>query len=278
MLAAGRMSNAFLNEPLEKTRFHIPQMDCAAEESMIRMRLEGMVAIHTLEFDLARRELVVYHQGDANSIAEAIRQLKMQPAMIAQASVAADVPAGAAIEKKTLWVVLLINALFFLIEAAAGWLAHSMALLADSLDMLADALVYGLSLYAVGGSLAIKKKVARFSGYFQLSLALIGFVEVLRRVFGYEELADFRSMMLVSFLALLANAYCLYLLQRSRSTEVHMQASMIFTSNDIIINLGVVLAGVAVYLTASNLPDLLIGGLVFLLVSRGAFRILRLGR
>jgi Co/Zn/Cd efflux system component len=57
-----------------------------------------------------------------------------------------------------------------------------------------------------------------------------------------------------------------------------MQASMIFTSTDVIVNLGVIAAGVIVYLTASKLPDLAIGTIVFILVGRGAYRILQLSK
>jgi Co/Zn/Cd efflux system component len=153
-----------------------------------------------------------------------------------------------------------------------------MGLVADSLDMLADALVYGLSLWAVGSTVTRKKKVAKLSGYFQLALALLGLLEVIRRFIGFEEVPDFQTMIIVSALALIANSVCLYLLQKSKSQEAHMKATMIFTSNDIIINTGVILAGILVLLTQSKYPDLIIGAIVFLIVVRGAFRILKLGK
>jgi Co/Zn/Cd efflux system component len=153
-----------------------------------------------------------------------------------------------------------------------------MGLVADSLDMLADALVYGLSLWAVGSTVTRKKKVAKLSGYFQLALALLGLSEVIRRFISFEEVPDFQTMIIVSVLALIANSVCLYLLQKSKSNEAHMKATMIFTSNDIIINTGVIAAGVLVLLTQSKYPDLIIGAIVFLIVVRGAFRILKLGK
>jgi len=109
-------------------------------------------------------------------------------------------------------------------------------------------------------------------------LALIGLVEVIRRFISFEEVPDFQTMIIVSILALIANSVCLYLLQKSKSKEAHMKATMIFTSNDIIINTGVILAGVLVLLTQSKYPDLIIGAIVFLIVVRGAFRILKLGK
>ena len=159
-----------------------------------------------------------------------------------------------------------------------GLLANSMGLVADSLDMLADALVYGISLLAVGAAVAKKKQIATLAGYFQMTFAIVGFVEVLRRFFGFAEVPVFQTMIVVSLFALLANGICLYLLQKSKSQEAHMQASMIFTSNDIIINTGVIVAGILVHWTHSSLPDLLIGLIVFLLVMRGARSILQLGK
>ena len=154
-----------------------------------------------------------------------------------------------------------------------------MGLVADSLDMLADSFVYGISLFAVGGTLTKKKRIAKIAGYFQITLAIIGFSEVLRRFFGAEELPDFWTMIIVSILALIANGICLYILQKSKSKEeAHMKASMIFTSNDIIINLGVISAGLLVNWLDSNKPDLIVGTIVFGLVVQGAFRILKLSK
>jgi Co/Zn/Cd efflux system component len=153
-----------------------------------------------------------------------------------------------------------------------------MGLVADSLDMLADATVYGLSLFAVGHVAAKKKKVAKLSGYFQLALALFGITEVIKRFLGFEEVPSFQTMIIVSIFALIGNAVSLYVLQKSKNNEVHMQASMIFTSNDVIVNIGVIAAGALVFITNSKYPDLIVGALVFVLVTKGTFRILNLAK
>jgi Co/Zn/Cd efflux system component len=85
-------------------------------------------------------------------------------------------------------------------------------------------------------------------------------------------------MIIISLLALIGNGLCLYLLQKSKSKEAHMQASMIFTSNDVIVNLGVIVAGGLVYLTNSKYPDLIVGTIVFIIVGQGAFKILKLSK
>ena len=146
-----------------------------------------------------------------------------------------------------------------------------MGLIADSLDMLADSLVYGLSLFAVGQVAMRKKKIAKLSGYFQMFLAVLGLLEVIRRFMGIENLPVFQNMIVISFLALIANSISLYLIQKAKSKDAHMQASMIFTSNDIVINAGVIVAGTLVYLTSSRYPDLIIGTIIFLIVIQGTF-------
>ena len=124
-----------------------------------------------------------------------------------------------------------------------------------------------------------KKAIAKIAGYFQIVLALIGLGEVIRRIIYPVEFPNYLTMIIISIFALIGNGICLYLLQKSRDKEeAHMKASLIFTSNDVVINLGVILAGILVYWLNSNMPDLIIGTIVFFIVSKGAFRILSLSK
>ena len=79
-------------------------------------------------------------------------------------------------------------------------------------------------------------------------------------------------------LALTANVICLLLLQRTKSKDTHIQASILFSSNDVIINAGVILAGFLVWQLDNQMPDLITGGIVFLIVTSGALRILKLAK
>lgn len=264
---------------LRKSLFLITKMDCPSEENLIRVKLDGMTQIKQLDFDLEKRELTVIHIGEVFPIEKKIVELNLNSTlMTTQQTEDLPVQDSAVLESKVLWMVLLINFGFFLIEMVSGLFSESMGLVADSLDMLADAFVYGLSLFAVGAAIGRKKRIATMSGYLQLLLAFIGMAEVIRRFIGIETSPDFRTMIIVSMLALVANAVCLYLLKKAKSNEAHMRASMIFTSNDVIINLGVIVAGALTYFTQSNKPDLIIGSIVFVIVTKGAFRILQLGK
>lgn len=254
-------------------------MDCPSEENLIRMKLDGISSIANLDFDIPNRKLTVFHKDGIEQIESAVLDLNLGGKKISTVHTDRTRFEEDKNQKKLLWAVLGINFIFFLIEMSTGLISKSMGLVADSLDMLADSLVYGISLFAVGGSLIRKKRIAKTAGYFQIILAIVGFVEVLRRFLGEEELPDFSTMIVVSIFALLANGVCLYILQKSKSKEeAHMKASMIFTSNDIIINLGVIVAGCLVIWLNSSKPDLIIGSIVFFLVIQGAFRILKLSK
>ena len=183
---------------------------------------------------------------------------------------------AASLERGTLWTLLAINATMFATEAIVGWLGESTGLLADSLDMLADAGVYGIALYAVG-RLDRQAVAAAISGVLQMLLGLGVLVEVIRRfVVGSEPVSAL--MMITGALALAANMTCLALIAKHRKGGVHMRASWIFSTNDAIANLGVIVAGGLVWALGSRLPDLIIGSIISLIVLRGSVQILREAR
>ena len=176
-------------------------------------------------------------------------------------------------QKKVLIVLLVINALMFLVELGFGWIAESTALIADSLDNLADAVVYGIGLYAVGRSMAHKANAALLSGYFQGALGVLIVLDIVRRVWMGSE-PESELMMIIGSVALVANVICLLLIQKHRRGEVHMRASWIFSANDVIANLGVIVAGILVMWLDKRWPDIVIGSVISILILRGAFRIL----
>lgn len=178
------------------------------------------------------------------------------------------------LERKTLIVLLAINAFMFVTEFILGWQAQSIGLIADSLDMLADAAVYGLSLYVVGKGILHQVKAAQISGFLQIILGLGVIFEVLRRlVFGSEP----QSFLIVSVgtAALIANIICLLLISKHREGGIHMRASWIFSTNDVIANLGVIISGILVTIVGNRFPDLIIGAIISFIVIRGGVKILK---
>ncbi len=182
--------------------------------------------------------------------------------------------AGEGRQRSVLWVLLGVNAAMFVVELVWGVAAESSALIADAMDMLADALVYGISLYAVGRTITDKARAAFTSGLFQMLLGLGVAVNVGRRLLGGSA-PEPLVMLSVGLLALMANLFCFLLIFRHRKGEIHMRASWIFSRNDVLANAGVMLGGALVAVTGSPLPDLAIGIVIACLVARGGIHILR---
>ncbi len=263
------------------SQFSVPKMDCPAEERMVRLALRDVQSIAGVEVDLAERRVRVVHDGSVEPVAAALASLDLgvtrlstvesAPSDVAPAAGGATPPE----EARTLYTLLAINAAMFVVELASGWIAQSTGLVADSLDMFADASVYAIALYAVGRDTRHQRRAARLSGWLQACLALGAMVEVVRRLWSGSE-PEPPLMMGIAAIALVANVSGLLLLSRHRKGGVHMQASWIFSTNDVLANLGVMVAGVLVAWTGSPVPDLAIGSLIAILVLNGARRILRL--
>lgn len=264
--------------PLTRSVFRIPGMDCPSEEQMIRLRLaDATVAV--MAFDLPARTLVIDHTGDAGDLLHRLEPLGYGAALLEskllKAGDAAIVPSDDAAEARVLWILLGINAVMFVVEIVAGWLAGSAGLISDAADMFADAAVYSMALYAVGKNARHKLSAAKLSGILQLVLAVGALIETSRRVITGSSPEEF-TMIGISLLALAANVACLLLISRHREGGVHMRASYIFSANDVLANLGVIIAGVLVGWTASPLPDWIAGFAIGGMVLIGAIRILRL--
>lgn len=180
-------------------------------------------------------------------------------------------------QQKALRWLLAINGFMFVAEFTAGLLSQSTALVADSLDMFADAAVYSVGLYAVGKAALHKARAASISGVLQILLALFALGEVIRRFLMGSE-PEPAYMMLVGLVALIANVTCLAIIAKHRRGEVHMRASWIFSTNDVIANLGVIAGGALVYYLDSRFPDLVIGFIVGIIVLRGGIQIMKEAR
>lgn len=260
----------------KESTFVVPKMDCPSEERLIRLALEPLDQVEGMRFDLDARTVAVVHRGSADSVLAELEPLGFGARLDTSVDAQGDVPIEDPVaEGRVLRQLLAINAAMFVAELGFGLWAQSTGLIADSLDMLADAMVYGLALYAVGRAVSDQKRAARWSGWLQLLLALGALGEVARRsIVGSEPVEAL--MIGVAAIALVANLTCVALLARHREGGVHLKASWIFSTNDALANVGVILAGVLVLATGSAVPDLVVGTAVGLLVLSGAVRILRL--
>ena len=177
-------------------------------------------------------------------------------------------------ESRVLITLLLINLFMFFVEFTFGILSESTALIADSLDMLADATVYAIGLYAVGKAAIVKINAAHLSGIFQIILGVFVLIDVVRRALTGSE-PESLLMVSIGIIALIANVICLRLISKHKDGDVHMRASWIFSKNDVIANFGIIAAGGLVYLFDSRFPDLVIGLAISALVIRGGIHIIK---
>lgn len=177
-------------------------------------------------------------------------------------------------QRGTLRIVLVINAVMFLVIVVAALYGNSTALLADSLDNLGDALTYGLSLYAVSRGAAAKARVALFKGGLIFLAAFAVAAQIIYKLF-VPSTPLFEVMGAFSLLGLAANSVCLFLLWRHRHEDVNMSSVWECSRNDIASNLSVFVAAGAVWLTGSGWPDIVVAlGLVWLLM-RSAMRVVK---
>jgi len=174
---------------------------------------------------------------------------------------------------RVLWIVLGINALMFAIEGWAGLLAHSTSLLADALDMLGDALVYGFSLFVLGRSARWQAGAALAKGGFMLAFGLGVLGEAFYKVF-HPVMPGVETMGVVGGIALAANLVCFFLLYHHRGDNLNMSSVWLCSRNDLVANVGVLLAAAGSFLLASRWPDIIVGGIIASLFLSSALNVL----
>lgn len=160
--------------------------------------------------------------------------------------------------KRILWIVFGINLAMFIVEFVFGLRARSTALLADSLDMFADAFVYGLSLFVLNKSHIQQAKASMLKGGMMIVLGLFVLSENFYKII-YPTLPSAETISVLGLLALIANVICVGLLLKYRDNSINVKSAWICSLNDAFGNVAVIIAGVLVGLFGSQWPDVIIG-------------------
>ena len=174
-------------------------------------------------------------------------------------------------------VVLILNSVMFGVEFVSGLMVGSIALIADSLDMLGDALVYGFSLYVVGRTPVWKARAALAKAAVMGLFGAFVLVQTLYKI-AVPQIPAYETMGLIGTVALAANAVCLSLLWRHRTEDINMRSVWLCSRNDIIANVSVLFAAAAVWALSSAWPDIIVGALICILFLRSAFVVTREAR
>lgn len=177
-------------------------------------------------------------------------------------------------QSATLKWVLVINAVMFVVELAAGLFASSVSLVADSLDMLGDALVYGFSIYVVARGTKMKAISALLKGSIMAVFGFFVFGQAIYKMM-VPQLPMFETIGAIGVLALAANSACLALLWRHRTDDINMNSVWLCSRNDIIANVAVLFAAFGVWLINSGWPDILVGLAIAALFLRSALFVFR---
>jgi len=176
--------------------------------------------------------------------------------------------------RRALLAVIAINGVMFIVEMSAGAFAGSRALQADALDFFADTMTYALSLYVIGKSLRLRASVALMKG---VSLALMGLWVFGSTAYDVLILETPRAEVIgiVGILALAANLGSVWLLLPHREGDANVRSVWLCSRNDAIGNLAVIAAALAVWISGTAWPDLIVAGLMAALFCWSAFHILR---
>lgn len=176
-------------------------------------------------------------------------------------------------QRRVLVIVMIINIAMFVIEFAAGVVAQSSALMADSVDMLGDAFVYALSLYALSRGPRWEAGAALAKGLIILAFGIGIIIEIAFKI-NNGVTPSSRMIIIFSAIALLANGLCLALLWRFRTLNVNMSSTFECSRNDVVSNVGVLAAGALVAASDSFWPDIVIAAIIATIFLRSAFSVL----
>lgn len=177
-------------------------------------------------------------------------------------------------QRRVLVIVMAVNLIMFAAEFGFGLIAQSSAMMADSVDMLGDAIVYALSLYALGQGERWQAGAALAKGGLILAFGIGILIETVFKV-AEGVTPSSNIMLVVTSFALAANLGCLALLWRFRRLNVNMASTFECSRNDVIANVGVLVAAVLVAWSGKGWPDIAAGIVIALLFLRSAAHVLR---
>lgn len=265
-------------------RYHVTGMDCsscAAKVEGAARKVEGVAdvkvsiasQIMTLDVDDPRARLPAVEQAVTSLGYQLDRIGTSNAAGAADDDKVPDLSHVTPAYKRALWIVVLLNAGYGVVEIAGSILAGSQALQADALDFIGDGAISFLGLIAVGWGLAARAKAALLQGVF---LALLGFGVIgstLYRVFVEHEPQTF-LMGSFAVVACIVNILAAVVLIPHRKGDANMRAVWLFSRNDAIGNLAVVAAAGVVWWLDSAWPDLVVAFIIAGLFLQSAWTII----
>ena len=234
-------------------RYRIIGMDCPDDVAMIEKAARKVAGVEDARVSLAAHAMTV-HLADGpaplSELEQAVTGLGFRLDRLDAASNGDDeLPAGLShitpAYKRALWIVIILNVGYGLIEMVGGFLSGSQALKADALDFVGDGLISFLGLLAIGWLPIWRARAALFQGLFLGALGLGVLATTAYRVL-MQGVPEAELMGVLGLVALAVNVTAALVLLPHRSGDANMRAVWLFSRNDALGNLAVVIAAVLV--------------------------------
>lgn len=276
------MANGNATSSTEAARYHVTGMDCASCAAKIEKAARGVAGVHDVKVSIASQVMTLSVDDQAArlpAVESAVAGLGYRLNRIGETADddddrIPDLSHVTSAYKRALWIVVLLNVGYGIVEAAGSFLAGSQALQADSLDFIGDGLISFLGLMAVGWGLAARAKAALLQGVF---LGLLGLGVVASTVYRIFVEHQPESLLMSGFavVAFAVNVAAAVVLLPHREGDANMRAVWLFSRNDAIGNLMVVLAAGLVFWTGTQWPDLVVAFIIAGLFLQSAWSIIR---
>jgi Co/Zn/Cd efflux system component len=264
----------------QRVRYRVTGMDCAHDAAEIEEAASGVSGLASVKVSVASQIMTAEVLPEAiASVERAVRAVGYQIDRIDAAAgadgVSAGPPAVAPAYRRALWIVVILNAGYGVIEAVGGFLSGSQALKADALDFLGDGLISFLGLLALSWHLRRRAQAALLQGFFLGALGVGVLVNTAYRVLVQQQ-PEAELMGAFALVALVVNVAAAAVLMPHRKTgDANARAIWLFSRNDALGNLAVVLAAGLVAWTNTSWPDLIVAVVIAGLFLQSSWSIVR---
>lgn len=264
-------------------KYRVTGMDCTSCVAKIEKAVRETAGVADVRVSLAAQsmDVTISQPARLGSVESAVRALGYQLARIPKRGGAADQDDDAPGDlshvtpsyRRALWLVVLLNVGYGVVEIIGGFLAGSQAVKADALDFLGDGLISFMGLAAIGWSLAWRSRAALLQGIF---LAMLGLGVLGNTIFRLlvQQAPEAGLMVVLGTIALLVNVGAAIILLPHRHGDANMRAVWLFSRNDAIGNAAVIVAAGLVAWTGLVWPDLVVAFVIASLFLHSAWSII----
>ncbi|MBN8980939.1 MAG: cation transporter [Rhizobiales bacterium] len=255
-------------------------MDCPSCAAKIEGAARSVEGVRDAKVSIASQEMTLRTNEGATPLAEVERKVSGLGYRLARVDVEdgddriPDLSHVTPAYKRALWIVVLLNGGYGLIEIVGGFIAASQSVKADALDFIGDGVISFLGLIAVGWGLAARAKAALLQGIFLGFLGVGVLIATAYRMLVLHQ-PEAQLMGILALIGLVVNVLAAMALLPHRHGDANMRAVWLFSRNDAIGNVAVVIAALLVAWTQTPWPDLIVAFIIAGIFLQSAFSIIK---